>query len=159
MTLGLRVVRQSHWYREAWLTRKPDIPSTALLDVLDEKSTAISIWIIEKDLSNFERVVAALAANRDRVSNFDYALFDMRVLRFLRIQSKPEAGNTPDAIVNQKYHANLTEMTAAKTFCLAQAMHRYGEPVRIGQKVIAQYIRNAIASNTLDRQKIRVQIA
>jgi len=154
MPLGLRVVRAARWYPQPWLTREMDLPSTALCDLLDEKSNSISIWLINDDRSNFERVIAALAANRNQVANLDYALFDIERLAALRISSQMEHGDTADSTVNMSFHLNLTRLTARNVFFLAREIHKFGDPVRIRRQDVQKYIEAALSRNELDRSKI-----
>jgi hypothetical protein len=158
MPLGLRLVKVSRWFRESWLTRDSDIPSNALFDLIEDKNNSISIWVIEDDKSNFKRVIAALAANRDNIVNIDYALFDINILTLLHIKYQEEDGGTPDQIVNQSFHLNLIELTARQAFVLAREIHKCGEPARINHKDVQQYIKDCLLAKFLDRSKINMNI-
>lgn len=58
-----------------WLS-SPDIPVHPLADLLPKLGDhALSLWHVESDKSNLKRVVAAMAAGRERLDKFEYALF------------------------------------------------------------------------------------
>ncbi len=101
MSLLFRKVRESRWYTAgdaaefAWLPA-----SDAQADALDDlrtKSNALSVFVINEDRSNLERVATAFAASGDELTNIDYAIFDDDVLHRLGVPPRPEPGRTPDA--------------------------------------------------------------
>lgn len=62
----LRQVNQNNWYVEnikPWLA-KGDIPADSLKDVQTTKNE-LSLWLVYDDLSNLERLAAALVAHRN----------------------------------------------------------------------------------------------
>ena len=76
----LRIVRRSRWLKErpSWL-ENDEFQADPLGDFTTTSNT-ISVWYIKENTSNLQRVVAALAAQRDRLVNFDYALFNKEIL-------------------------------------------------------------------------------
>src|SRR5438874_12791164 len=109
------MIRKARWLTGPdvpWLS-PGDVPADALLDLRTE-ANALSVCQVEADLSNLERVVAALAASRDTLANADFVLFDVRILTSLAIGSEATCGATPDEEANARWHLDLVELTAAR---------------------------------------------
>ncbi len=72
----MRVVRQARWYKYPELDWLPDggLQADALGD-LQTSGNALSVYRVENETDR-ERVIVALAANRDNLANLDYAIFD-----------------------------------------------------------------------------------
>ena len=87
MPFILRTIRKSKWYkheRVPWLV-EGELQADALGD-LRTSDNELSVWLVEDDESNLEQVVTALAVTRQRISNVDYALFDLQFLSELNIK-------------------------------------------------------------------------
>ncbi|NJL67865.1 MAG: hypothetical protein HC894_15955 [Microcoleus sp. SM1_3_4] len=78
----------------------------------------LSVYRINDDKSNLNRVAAALVANCENISNFDYLLFDELLLQILEIKSEETQANTPDESVNN-WHLDLVELSLTKLVNLA----------------------------------------
>lgn len=90
MPLILRMISKGKWLPEPnlpWL--KEDELQADVFHELKTGENTLSVWSIADDRSNLERVVAALAANRNRVSNFDYALISQERLQQAGLWSTP----------------------------------------------------------------------
>ena len=88
---------------------------------LQTKSNKLSVWVLDAEKSNLERLIAALSANRDRLGKFDYALFDQNLIEQLQIKSTYVEGDTPDFEAN-KWHMDLEELTTKKLFQLTEVI-------------------------------------
>jgi hypothetical protein len=96
MALILRIVRKSRWsFTPPWLS-EDDLQADSLVD-FSTKKNELSVWHIDKDESNLKRIISALAANRDTLSNFDYALFDKKIL----IDNNIKPNNLRDKLRNK----------------------------------------------------------
>lgn len=91
--------RKARFYRVKW-TGTDDVQADALRE-FRTKGNALSIWLIDDSLSNLERVIAAVAAGRDRLCNLDYALIDRTLLDELDIQVRSQEGE-PRASCRQR---------------------------------------------------------
>lgn len=154
----LRKIRKSKWYkheRVPWLA-EGELQADALGD-LQTSNNELSVWQVEDDRSNLERIITALAANSDHISNLDYALFDAQVLLELNIQSKHSRGNTPDEEANV-WHLDLIQLSAQKLMKLAKAIMTDGEKVRFLPKELLQSIRQAMTSGQIDRAKLKQDV-
>ncbi len=84
MPFILRAIRKNRWLDydkpERPHLSDEDIKMGPLADLRVDDNSQLSVWRITDDRSNFRRVVAALAANRDYPANLDYILLDQQVL-------------------------------------------------------------------------------
>ena len=87
MSFILRKIRKGRWHGSDVLKWLPanELPADSLVD-LATKDNQLSIYIVEGDRSNLDRIIAALSANCDFISNFDYALLDKEVLDVIKIK-------------------------------------------------------------------------
>jgi len=157
VSLVLRKIRKSKWYKNEgvpWLA-EGELQADALSD-LATKDNELSVWRIEGNRSNLERVVVALAAGCDYISNFDYALFDQETLSEINIRIKNTEGDSPDEDANS-WHVDLAELSATKLMELATAIMRKAEIKRIPEKSILRLVARAVASGQIDRTKLRLK--
>ena len=155
MTFFLRGVRKARWYKDfkeyPWL-QPLDVPADPLGDLATQDNT-ISVYIVE-DQEAVGRVVAALAATRDTISNFDYALFRIETLEHANFKIHQELGKTPDAIVNM-WHRDVTELSAIKLLDLLQKIWEEVKTDRKSQKEVVELIRKGISLGHLEQSKIK----
>ena len=88
-----------------WLTQG-EMPAAPLSDLRTSKTSILSVWFIENDRSNLERVVAAMAANLQHVDKFDCIIFPTNLLETVSIPIKTARGQTADNDANQRWHRN-----------------------------------------------------
>ena len=129
-----------------------------LLSDLTTKDNQLSVWYIEDDKSNLERVITALAASGTDIANVDYALLDYRWLSDMRIKSASTRGGTPDEEVNASWHRDLIELSASKLVALATAIFTHAEKQRIPKIRIHQLIAQAVTSGWIDLQRLQPKV-
>jgi len=115
----LRQVNQNRWYQELmepWLA-KGDIPADPLKDVVTDKNE-LSLWLVDDELSNLERLTAALVAHRRYKGPFDYILFDAHIPESLGIESTNKPGKTLDQEANDSWHYDLSKLSGSKLVSL-----------------------------------------
>ncbi len=153
MAYFLRVVRQARWYKYPELDWLPDggLQADALGD-LQTTGNELSVYRVENEMDR-DRVIVALAANRDNLANLDYAVFDDAGLVSIGVAISQQDGQTPDLAVN-RLHYNLVNLTAENLVQIAQAISS-GEHVRISRKDIELKLRRSIESGELDRGRIK----
>jgi hypothetical protein len=152
--LILRSIRKARWYNEdlPWLA--PDEPQADVLADLNTSQNTLSVWLIEDDRSNLERVITALAANRNRPSNFDYAIIDRQFLDGIGVKFDHEPGQTPDRDVN-RWHLDMIELSASGLLMFARTLYAHAQKERILEKRIRHLITEAVNSGHLDRSELR----
>lgn len=153
MALILRIIRKSRWYfKPDWLSQE-DIQADALGDLVT-KNNKLSFWHVYKDRSNLERIIAALAAKRDVLSNIDFILFDQYILEENGLKFQQTKGISLDAEANELWHLDLYELSASKLTNLAVAMANSGELKRISEREVKNILANAIATGTIKFDKL-----
>lgn len=133
---------------EGWL-HPDDVRADALWDLKTEQN-ALSVYLLDsKDEGLINRFVAALAAIRQRVVHFDYALVDLESFRTLGLALADAPGVTPDSTVNG-WHKNVIELTAEKVAKVAAHIQGSGEFGRVQAKDVGRLIRRSLDANLLD---------
>jgi hypothetical protein len=157
MPLFLRTVRVNRWLKtEAalWLA-KGDVPADPLGD-LATKENRLSVWEVAGDRSNLERIVRALAVNRDRISDMGYILFDSVHLSTADIDSVAANGQTPDAGANS-WHRDLVDLSGNKLVRLVKVLLENGESGTVLKKRLEQLVEEGIQQKELP-EKCRIRI-
>ncbi len=152
----MRTTRQARWLKYPdleWLSQD-DIQSDALLDLRTEDNK-LSVYKVENE-ADTERVIIALAATRENLSNLDYAVFEDSTLASTDITISQQNGETPDAEVN-KLHYDLANLTVRKLVLLAQAVSS-GEHARMPVKEIKARLQRAIRAGTLNQGRLKPQL-
>jgi hypothetical protein len=133
--------------------QKGEIQADPLGDLATGNNT-LSVWQIEDDNSNLNQVIAALASNRDSISNLDYAMFDINLLTSTEIKIQTNRGGTPYETANT-WHRDLIELTATKLVRLAETMLVHSHRERILQKDVLNLIKDAVQNGQIDKTKLR----
>lgn len=153
--LLLRKIRKAKWYKNPdvpWLSQK-ELQADALGDIATA-ANKLSVYLIEEDKSNLNRVIAALAVQRGNSANFDYALFDLNTIDLLQLEYDRTKGETLDARVND-WHYDLKQLTASKLLELAYTI-RGSEISRCREKMVLEIIEEAVASKFIDKKALEV---
>lgn len=149
MPLLLRTVRQNRWFKEPaapWLERG-DVPADPIGD-LRTSQNALSVWHVEPDRSNLERVVRAVAIGKERVDSSGWVLFDSELLSPLGIDVVEVPGGTKDEGAKQ-WHRDLVNLSGNKLAALARAIIERGESGTVQKKRLAALIDAGIRNGEL----------
>lgn len=160
MPFMLRKVRKAKWYRNRdvpWLG-EGELQADALSD-LGTKGNSLSVWWVEDDKSNLERVVAAVAASADRPSNVDFALFDVGILSDLEIRIEQTLGGSPDQVSNDAWHRDLVELSSSKLANLAEEIRGRAEITRILETDVVILLVSAASSGQIDQSLLKESMA
>ena len=118
----------------------------------------LSVWLIEERHSDIQRVITALAASRDRVSNMDYVTLDYEVLAGMQIKIQSVVGDTHDKDANERWHRDLTDLSATQVANLSNAIVAGGKRARANEKDVIEWIRQAVADGHIERGKLAANI-
>lgn len=154
MAFYLRKVRYQRWVEENeadWL-EAGGIPADPLGD-LETSNNALSVYWIDSDRSNLERVVAALAANSKYPHKpFDYLLFDASLTASLGIQVLQSDGDTRDQKVNADWHYDLVKLSVSKITELLRSLWKEEELDRKYKGEILSLVRQSVSSGYINRR-------
>jgi hypothetical protein len=152
----LRVINKNRWMEASFLA-KGDLQADALLD-LRTSGNALSVWHVEGDESNLNRVVALLAAGRDRLSNFDYALIDPESLIEFDIKIIASPGSSCDEVANEKWHRELGELSVSKIVNLAGVIATSTKGRKL-EKAVRHLLRSAVEAGHIQLAKLKEKLA
>jgi len=157
MALALRAIRLERWDEEellgaAWLPEQ-DIVADVLSD-LHTRGGRLSVWHIEPDRSNLERVLVAFATGRDVLANVDYILFDESLLTTVGVQLEQENGESADETANREWHYNLTGVSGHRLAALARRMLERGEKGGLLKQELELRLARACRANEVDIAKL-----
>ena len=155
MAYLLRKIRKNRWYKTEetpWLLNN-ELQADAL-DDLRTKANELSVYHIDDDESNLNRVVAALAANADNPSNIDFAIFNQGILREIGIKARSSRGELPDDQANE-WHNDLYELSAPRLLELAKAIETEARIERKGYKQILTLVADSLVMGQIDRSRIK----
>jgi hypothetical protein len=157
MPFLMRTVRKGRWHQQDWLP-VGEPPADALADI-STQSNELSVWLIEDDRSNLNRVAAALAAARDSVSNLDYRLVPVGWVGIHRIPVQATEGRTADLQANQKWHRDIPRLTASRLLSLARCMWRRGVAGRISERRVEELLLSGLRTGQLGRERLNQKLA
>ena len=112
--------RKAVFHKVDWLM-DGDVQADALHD-LRTYSNTLSIWIVEEELGNLDRIIAALTATRQTIDKFDYALLDERFLSQIGVDRVQVKGKSCDDFANDLWHHDLRGLSGLKLVELASLM-------------------------------------
>ena len=151
----LRIIDKAKWYVQniPWLN-EGEIQSDALLNLKTE-SNNLSVFKIEDDHSNLDRIIAALGSGREGLAKFDYALIDYKNIEELNITIKESSGSTPDNKVNNEWHRDLLNLSTQKVQEIAVVISRQAVKNRILEKDIKKLITEHIVLGNIDKNILK----
>lgn len=160
MPLLLLKVRKAVWQRTSLpsFLAEGDIPADCLAD-LNLQGNTLSVWHVEDDRSNLNRVVTALASACDFVSNVDYLVFNSTVVTGLGLKVRQTAGGTRDSVANRSWHCDLVELSGRKVLDLAVAIFYNSDVQRVPKKTILDWLKRAVADSEVDHSKLTPRIS
>ena len=154
MAYVLRKIKKSRWHLDPETNQlSEDGVKKASLDLLPAEG-GLSVFLVNDDRSNLDRVAAALAASANYPDNFDFVLLDEMELDNLGIELEKSLGETPDDEVNA-LHRDLVDLGDEKIRLLVRAFCNNEKPARIREKRIRSLIHQGIAEGHIDRDRVR----
>jgi hypothetical protein len=157
MPFLLHTIRKIKWSYDPdirWL-QLGELQADALVDI-KTTDNALSMWFIEDDRSNLERVIAALAANQDYPANIDYALINLSDIAGNGFKLEKTKGETADIQVNS-WHHDIVELSAGRLLQLAQVFQSAAEKQRVPKPDVHQFLLRGINQKHLDPQRIKIK--
>jgi len=150
MSLLLTRVKLSRWIRPnpaPWLP-EDDVPADCLADLACSECR-LSVWAVDTERSNLERVVAAVSSTRENLQNFDYALIARADVEQVGLSIRQCPGKTADREADDTLHWDLVELSGAKLLELARAIFFRARQDRFLPKHIEGFVRRGVAEGKL----------
>jgi hypothetical protein len=147
--LLLRAVRENRWYKAdaaRWL-EQGDIPADPLGDC-KTSGNRLSVYQVDNDRSNVERIVRAIALGANELADTGYVLFDSGLLDAAGIPTDPKAGTTPDKGVNA-WHLDLVELSGNRLVALVKRILETGETGTVLKKRVRELVEEGIRTGQL----------
>jgi len=119
----------------------------------------LSVYQIENidDRTLVIRVLAAIAAGRDKPGEIDYAIFDSMILKKIGINVEQIEGDTADQEIN-KLHLDLTQLKAEQILFLAEYVQKEGILERISKREITQSLTTGLEKGKLLKSKVNLKL-
>lgn len=150
----LRKVRRNRWFvADAQLLLDiGDVPADPLGDLATSENK-LSVYQVDGDVAEIERVARALALSGQRLDNVGYVLFDDSLLEQISIKLDQTDGATDDSVVN-RWHVDLTNLTGQKLVALTRLILLEGKSDTILKKRIVELVQEGLSSKELP-EKVR----
>lgn len=162
MAIVLREIENVIWWSldrspaEGWLP--PQESRGDVLKGLRATNSTLSVFVLHDDSpGQLERIFAAFAAARPEPSKVDFAIVDETELVELGLSIAEEAGNTPDAVVNQ-WHRNVVQLSASKINTLARCLQANAVFCRKRESEILRLVKSGMEEGHIDRSKVSPKI-
>ena len=157
MPLLVKLDNKRLWDKPSWLPAG-EVPAEAVQDFrLDENQ--LSVWYIEPSQSNLDRVLTALAANRDHVEKIDYAIFEDEVVGKCGITLRQTAGQSPDEYASREWHRDLIELSGRKLVSLAESIGASGPAQRKPLAVVRDLLAAAARDGHIRKEMMKDTLA
>lgn len=159
MPLLLRTLRKNKFVRElqpAWVAID-DVQADALKD-LESSENQLSFWLLDDALSDLDRLLAGLAANRDQLANVDFAVIPLEMIIQLGIRIEENPGDCLDPQMSL-LHRDLSQLTARQVAELAKAISLHAQLERRSKAQVRSLLLDSIAAGYLDVTAMKEGIA
>ena len=138
-----------------WQTDPPwllagELQAAALFD-LRFSNNKLSMWKIEDDGSNLDRVLTALAVNKGKtnIENIDYVILAQESVEGLGIKMERSKGGTLDNVASSEWHYDLTELSASRIVSVAKCIKN--SPIhRRSEAEVKRLIREGLKKKHID---------
>jgi hypothetical protein len=156
MPLLVKLDNKRLWDKPEWLP-PGEVPAQAFLDFkLDNHE--MSVWYVAHDNSNLDRVLTALAANRQYIEKIDYAVFDEAVVSKCGIARRQTHGQSPDEHASKEWHWDLIKLSGRKLLCLAERIGA-GTPLRKPKHEVQQLLAAAALEGHIKKELMNETLA
>lgn len=150
MPFYLRKVRFNKWIKSqcpSWV-RGGEAPGDPVIDLVTVNNE-LSLWEVDDEQANLDRVIAAMAATRDTLDEFAFILVDRQHIDALALPFARQAGESPDDFANENWHHNLPQGTASMVSTLTTVFWNRGKDVerRMPPKITALIVSGVKSGN------------
>ena len=158
MPFLLRTLRKNKFDEEQQFEWVPDgdIQADALND-LRTSGNCLSVWLVEDSEETLLRLLAAIAAGRDHLSNIDYALIAVSEIQKAGLELVENDGQILDDAM-KALHRDVVKISAFSLGKLAVAIQEKAELERLSRGRVKSIIRESIDAGYIQRSDIKFTI-
>ena len=159
MALIFRQIRN----RPAWEAPEagtwiPDGDASAdILKSFETDDSILSIYLVENDNAQIERLIGAFCANRSKVQTLDYVLIPEANVNDLGLVLENVAGDVPDVEVCD-WHRNVVHLSVRRLSELALRSQSQGEVKRLLDKPVGILINRLINEGRLSPTALKADL-
>lgn len=130
------------------------IPADMVSDLATE-GNALSVWEIEDNRTNLDRIIAAVAGGRANPAEFGLAIFNSAALDTSGIRFRKTRGTSPDAEANDRWHYELIELTGQNLIALARVIAAVDSKERRLPREVIQLVAQGIRAGQIDENTLK----
>ncbi len=159
-TLLRKIDHKTNWAKDGDFSKyipQGSAPADALQDVSTDEN-ALSVWEAGEDSASFDRVVAAIASNREYLQKIDFLVFDSTLVKDLGLKMERKPGETLDEYANASWHFDLIHLSVSDLSCLANAMFANANIKRLYEKDLVRLLRTSIGNGHIDGDKLKPSV-
>lgn len=155
-----KVENKRRWDKDQDLDWMPtgDVPADCLLDLRTENNL-LSVWELDDSQSNLNRVIAALAAQRQNLAKLEYAVVRKSKLSFDTGKIKKSAGDSPDVKANNEWHFDVTDLSGSNLVEFAKSIWTNGEVARLSKSEVKKLVAEAVRLEWIDHKDLGENVA
>jgi len=153
------ILKTSAWdqYGDLPWLKTAEVQAPALWD-LGFGDNRLSVWSIEDDKSNLERIIGALAARRENIENLDYVLIESSSLSEPDIAIEKTNGETPDEDANTRYHFDGIQLAISKILNIANLIKLSPEKERVQSFDVKKYLLKSFERGYFNQGRLKAEL-
>lgn len=156
-----KVETKRHWDHKGEFSKY--IPageaSADCLGDLKTSSEALSVWELDDEKTNLNRILAAIASTREHLQKIDYLIVDAAHVTNLGLKIQPKPGQTRDAGANNAWHRDLIHLSASDLSRLANVLFEHAQRRREMEVKLIALLKHSVDEGHVDRAALRPGIA
>ena len=161
MPLLLRMTKYNKWITKPKWLKEGEIPADPISNWQTTRNE-MSVWIIDNESDITDQIVAALAAVRSKLDDFEYVLLDSKIVAETGIKTIQTEGGILDNNL-KRLHRDLVEISAQKLLKLTEATLSTieQEDTRLERrlrKTVARYIFDSISKGRIDSANVNPNV-
>lgn len=157
MTFYLRIIRKkSFWLGCEQYKNTSDVTADLIQDFRTTQNS-LSVWHIETDKSNLNRILAAYACTQENIRQVEYAILPSNLLSNANFNIIQERGKTPDLEAND-WHRDIINLTGDTLLMLSKIFFHNCEPETLFVFDVCDYIQESVKEQRISNKNLNKEI-